>query len=76
MNACVGTFAAGIQPGDICTCIGIHVYAAHKIVVARENRDKVFGHIYPGVQEILIYHREAVSDKVGVFMCDVKIELV
>ena len=76
MDACVRAFAAGIEPRDACAGAGIDVDAAHKVVVAWEDGDKILGHVDACVFEVLIYHRESAPDKIGVFVGDIEIELV
>ena len=76
MNACAGAFAAGIELVDSGAGIDIHLDAAHKVMLAGEDRHRLLGHIIASLKEILIDHGEAVFNELRVLMGNIKIELV
>ena len=56
--------------------MSVYADTAHKIVLTGVYRDRLFGHIVALFKNLVIYHREAVFDKFGILVRNIKIEFV
>ena len=76
VNACVGTLACCIQTVNRGAGIQININSAHKIVLAREHRNPVFGNVNTLFKTAFIYHRKTLFKKLGRRAGNIKIEVV
>ena len=72
----MGALARGVQPCDICRALSVNVDAAHQIVLAGVNRNRLFGHIVALFEHVFVNHREVVLDEIRVLIRNVKPEFV
>ena len=54
----------------------IDLDAAHEIMLARVDRDAVFRHIIALLEQVVIDHREAVLDLLGILVRNVEVEFI
>ena len=56
--------------------VRIDLNAAHQIVLTRVDRDAVLRHIIALFEEIVVDHREPVSDLVRVFVRNIEVKVI
>ena len=76
VNACVRALADSVKTVYGGLRIDIYVYAAHKVVLAGENGDKILRHINTLGHKEIVYHGEAVAQVFLTLVSDIEIELV
>ena len=76
MYAGMRAFAGSVQIGNRGLRVVVYLDAAHQIVLAREDRNRLLGHIIALFHDLFVDHGETVLDKFRVFIGDVQIEVV
>ena len=76
VNSGVRALSDGVETGDIGSCFGVDIDAAHQIMLSGVDGNPVLGHINALFKTFFVNHGESLADKIGILMCDVEIEFV
>ena len=75
VNTGMRAFTAGIEVRKRGLGVFVNVDAAHEIVLTREYRHRLFCEVEALIEQVLVYHREALFEEVAVLVAYVEVEV-